>query len=68
MHTYNECEEGHLDDAPQEAIDHNKGLDHQEEEEDSKRDTSLCFLDLEITLLDSMEKHNDILFETFVRN
>ena len=26
------------------------------------------FLDLEITLLDSMEKHNDILFETLGKN
>ena len=48
--------------------DCNNGLDHQEEEEDYKLDTSLCFLDSEITLLDSKEKHNDICFETFVRN
>ena len=56
---YDECEDGHLDDAPQEAADCNNGLDHQEEEEDSKWDTSLSFLDSEITLPDSMEKHNN---------
>ena len=56
-----------MDDAPQ-TTDCNNGLGHQEEEKDSKWDTSLCFLDSEITLLDSMEKHNDILFETLVRN
>ena len=68
MPLYYECEDGHLDDVPQAATDCNNGLDHQEEEEESKWDTSLCFLDSEITLLDSMEKHNDILFETLVRN
>ena len=64
---YYECEDGHLDDAPQ--VEYcNNGLDHHEEEEDSKWDTSLCFLDSKFTLLDSMEKHNDIFFETLVRN
>ena len=42
---HNQYEDGHLYDASQEAIDRNNGLDHQEEEEDSKWDTSLCFLD-----------------------
>ena len=44
MSLYYECEYGHLDDAPQEEADCNNGLDRQEEEEDSKWDTSLCFL------------------------
>ena len=68
MPLYYECEDGHLYDAPQEAVDNNNVLDHQEQEKDSKWDTSLCFLDSKITFPDSMEKHNDILFETLVRN
>ena len=44
MPYYYECEDGHLDDPPQEVANCNNGLDHQEEEEDSKWDTSLCFL------------------------
>ena len=67
MPLYYECEDGHLDDASQ-TTNYNNGLDHQEEEEDSKWDTYLCFLDSEITMLGSMEKHNNIFFETFVRN
>ena len=43
-------------------------MDHQEEEDDSKWDISLCFSDSEIILLDSIEKHNDIPFETLGRN
>ena len=39
-----------------------------EEEEDSKWDTSLCFLDSEITLPDSMKKYNDVFFKKLVRN
>ena len=68
MPIYDECEDGHLDDAPQEEADNNNGLDHQEEEEDSKWDTSLCFLNLEIIFLDSIEQHNGIYFETLGGN
>ena len=59
--------DGYLDDSPQ-AKNCNNGLDHQEEEEDSKWDTYLCFLDSKITFLDSMEKHNDIFLETHIKN
>ena len=44
MPLYYEFEDGHLDDAPQEAVGCNNGLDHQEEEDDSKWDVSSCFL------------------------
>ena len=63
-----EYKDDYLNNAPEEPKVCNNGLDLQEEEENSKWDTSLCFLDSEITLLDSMEKHNDIFFKTFVRN
>ena len=43
-------------------------MGHQEEEEDSKWDTSLCFLNSEINWHDSIEEHNPILFGTLVRN
>ena len=68
MPIYDKFEDNHLDDSPQEAIDCNNGLDHQEEEEDSKWDISLCFSDSKIILVDSMGKHNDISFKTLGRN
>ena len=42
-------------------------MGHQEEEEDSKWDTSLCFLNSEINFPDSIEEHNAIFFETLIR-
>ena len=48
MPIYDECKHGHLDDAPQEPIVCNNRLDHQEEEEDSKWEVSLCFSESEI--------------------
>ena len=56
-----------MDDAPQ-TTDCNNALGHQEEEEDSKWDTSLCFLNSEINFPDSIEEHNVIFFETLMRN
>ena len=67
MPIYDECEDGYLDNAPKELAFYNNILDHQEEE-DSKWDISLCFLNLEIIFPDSIEEHNDISFETFGRN
>ena len=52
---YDECKDGYLDNAPQEPAYYNNRLDHQEEEEDPKWDTSLCFLNSEIIVLDSIE-------------
>ena len=46
----------------------NNGVDHQEEEEESKWDTSLCFLNSEINLFDSIEETDDISFGTLGRN
>ena len=43
-------------------------MDNQEEEEESKWDTSLCFLNSEINLPDSIEEHNVIFFETLAKN
>ena len=43
MPIYDECEDGYLDDAPQEPTTYNNRLDHQEEDKDSKWDISLCF-------------------------
>ena len=56
-----------MDNAPKEPAVCNNRLDHQEEEE-SKWDISLCFLNSEIILLDSIEDHNDISFERLERN
>ena len=61
---YDECEDGYLDNSPQEPTICNNRLDHQEEEEDSKWDVSLCFSDSEIIFLDSIKEHNNISFET----
>ena len=65
---YDQCKDGYLDNAPQEPVDCNNILDHQEEEEDSKWDICLCFSNSEIILLDSIEEHNDIYFETCRKN
>ena len=46
----------------------NYGLDHQEEEEDSRWDVSLCLLNSEIILPYSIEEHGDISFEILERN
>ena len=67
MPLYYECEDGHLDDASQ-TTGCSNGLDHEEEEEDSKWDTSLCFLNSEINFPDSIEEHNVIFFETLIGN
>ena len=64
---YDACKDGYLDHAPQEPTHCNNILDFQEEEEDSKWDISLCFSNSEIILLDSIEEHNDISFETLGR-
>ena len=45
---YDECKNGYLDNAPQEPAVCNNRLDHQEEEEDSKWEVSLCFSKSEI--------------------
>ena len=68
MPIYDECEDGYLDNAPQEPVDCNNRLDHIEEEEDSKWDISLSFSNSEIILLDSIEEHDGIYFETLGRN
>ena len=43
-------------------------LNHNEEEDDSKWDVSLCFSNSEIILLYSIEENNDISFKTLRRN
>ena len=42
MPIYDECEDGHLDDAPKEPTVCNHGLDHLEETEGPKWDVSSC--------------------------
>ena len=68
MPIYDECEDGYLDNAPKEPAACKNRLDHQEEDKDSKWVISLCFLNSEIILPDSIEEHNNISFETFGRN
>ena len=57
-----------MDNAPQEPVERNNRLDHQEEEEDSKWDISLYFSNSKVILLDSIKEPNDISFETLERN
>ena len=67
MTIYHECEDGYLDNAPEEPTVYNNRLDNQEEE-NSKWDIFLCFLNSDIILLDSIEEQNGISFETLGRN
>ena len=71
MCLYCECEDGHLDDTPQEAADCNNGLDHQEEEEESEWDVSSCSLNSEFSCQEdfiSLEFIRDIAYEMHEKN
>ena len=68
MSIYDEYKDDYLDNAPEEPEVCNNSLDHLEDDEGLKWGIALCFLKSEIIFFDSIEEHDDILFETLERN
>ena len=71
MPIYDECEDGYLDNPPQEPATCNNRLDHQEEDKYSKWDVYLCFSESEILCQEKiilLDEQNDMYFEKHNKN